>query len=57
MREYATLITPAMADEKTSEPVYFWRETAPETGYLSQWYESAFYDDKKPSQKYKTAEQ
>ncbi|KAK4251223.1 hypothetical protein C7999DRAFT_10993 [Corynascus novoguineensis] len=35
---------------------YFWRETDPVTGYLSQWYPCAFSDDKDPSIIYQTAE-
>jgi hypothetical protein len=38
-------------------PVYFWRETDPWTGYLSQWYGCAFTDDTDPSIVYPTAEQ
>lgn len=45
-----------MADS-SSQPLYFWRETHPETGYLSQWYASTFRDDQDPSVGYKTAEQ
>ncbi|KAL2198969.1 hypothetical protein P885DRAFT_58379 [Corynascus similis CBS 632.67] len=41
---------------ETSSPVYFWRETDPVTGYLSQWYPCAFSDDKDPSIIYQTAE-
>lgn len=40
-----------------SSPVYFWRETEPSTGYLSQWYPCAFTDDTDPSIVYQTAEQ
>ena len=39
----------------TAEGVYFWRETEPETGYLSQWYPCAFTDE--TGTVYKTAEQ
>ncbi|KAH0489638.1 hypothetical protein TgHK011_010057 [Trichoderma gracile] len=39
-----------------SEPVYFWRETDPQTGYLSQWYYCPFRDDKDPNIIYETAE-
>ncbi len=39
----------------TAEGVYFWRETEPETGYLSQWYPCAFTDEE--GTVYKTAEQ
>ena len=38
-------------------PVYFWRETHPETGYLSQWYACPFHDREDRSIVYKTAEQ
>ncbi|KAM0555743.1 hypothetical protein ACHAPJ_006136 [Fusarium lateritium] len=37
-------------------PVYFWRETDPEIGYLSQWYYCPFRDDKDENKTYKTAE-
>jgi len=37
-------------------PVYFWRETHPATGYLSQWYACPFHDPKDPSKIYRTAE-
>ncbi|KAM5354395.1 hypothetical protein ACJ41O_001044 [Fusarium nematophilum] len=41
----------------SSDPVYFWRETDPETGYLSQWYQCPFRDDEEdPKKTYKTAE-
>jgi hypothetical protein len=36
-------------------PVYFWRETHPNTGYLSQWYQCPFTDAE--GTVYKTAEQ
>ncbi|PTB65604.1 DUF1768-domain-containing protein [Trichoderma citrinoviride] len=39
-----------------SEPIYFWRETDPQTGYLSQWYYCPFRDDKDPNIIYETAE-
>jgi predicted NAD-dependent protein-ADP-ribosyltransferase YbiA (DUF1768 family) len=38
-------------------PVYFWRETDPEVGYLSQWYYCPFRDDQDEKKTYKTAEQ
>lgn len=38
-------------------PVYFWRETDPATGYLSQWYYCPFKDDQDEKKTYKTAEQ
>lgn len=37
--------------------VYFWRESDPELGYLSQWYYCPFRDDKDPEIIYPTAEQ
>ncbi|KAM0253003.1 hypothetical protein ACHAP5_000868 [Fusarium lateritium] len=37
-------------------PVYFWRETDPEVGYLSQWYYCPFRDDQDEEKTYKTAE-
>ncbi|KAF4453953.1 hypothetical protein F53441_3478 [Fusarium austroafricanum] len=37
-------------------PVYFWRESDPETGYLSQWYYCPFRDDEDEKKTYKTAE-
>lgn len=40
-----------------TSPVYFWRETDPLTGYLSQWYACAFTDDTDPTIVYPTAEQ
>ncbi|KAK4042461.1 hypothetical protein C8A01DRAFT_33534 [Parachaetomium inaequale] len=46
---------PNTNDNNTS-PVYFWRETDPSTGYLSQWYPCAFSDDTDPSIIYQTAE-
>ncbi|TFB02741.1 N-glycosidase R617 [Trichoderma ghanense] len=39
-----------------SEPIYFWRETDPQNGYLSQWYYCPFRDDKDPNIIYETAE-
>ncbi|KAF5656956.1 hypothetical protein FHETE_10708 [Fusarium heterosporum] len=36
-------------------PVYFWRDTDPEVGYLSQWYYCPFRDDQ-GTKTYKTAE-
>ena len=38
-------------------PVYFWSEKDPVTGYLSQWYACAFTDDTDPTIVYPTAEQ
>ncbi|KAF7562049.1 hypothetical protein G7046_g2114 [Stylonectria norvegica] len=44
-------------DEESSDgPLYFWRETHPETGWLSQWYYCPFKDDQDASKTYKTAE-
>jgi hypothetical protein len=49
---------PSTLDSPSSpSPVYFWRETEPLTGYLSQWYPCAFTDDTDPSIVYQTAEQ
>ncbi|KAI5462888.1 hypothetical protein BGZ63DRAFT_452389 [Mariannaea sp. PMI_226] len=45
-----------MAESSSSEPLYFWRETDSETGWLSQWYYCPFKDDKDPKKTYKTAE-
>jgi predicted NAD-dependent protein-ADP-ribosyltransferase YbiA (DUF1768 family) len=42
--------------EHNSKPLYFWRETDPYTGYLSQWYDCPFKDDE-VTKTYKTAEQ
>ncbi|KAL7936374.1 DUF1768 domain-containing protein [Trichoderma chlorosporum] len=39
-----------------AQPVYFWRETDPRTGWLSQWYYCPFKDDKNPPNVYETAE-
>lgn len=48
----------AMAYKDDDEgPVYFWKETDPMVGYLSQWYYCPFKDDKDPQKTYKTAEQ
>lgn len=47
----------ALRDESGEGPVYFWRETDPMVGYLSQWYYCPFKDDKDPQKTYKTAEQ
>jgi len=38
-------------------PVYFWRETGDDRGFLSQWFYSPFPDPKNPDKIYKTAEQ
>ncbi|KAH6651140.1 hypothetical protein F5144DRAFT_589433 [Chaetomium tenue] len=45
---------PTTSDD--TSPVYFWRETDPQTGYLSQWYACAFTDDTDPTIVYPTAE-
>jgi len=37
-------------------PIYFWRESHPATGYLSQWYACPFHDPQDPSKIYQTAE-
>lgn len=39
------------------EGVYFWRESDPELGWLSQWYYCPFRDDDEPERIYPTAEQ
>lgn len=39
------------------EAVYFWRESDPELGWLSQWYDCPFHDDENPERIYQTAEQ
>ncbi|EJP62853.1 N-glycosidase [Beauveria bassiana] len=38
------------------EAVYFWRESDPELGWLSQWYDCPFRDDENPERIYQTAE-
>ncbi|ATY65860.1 protein T24A6.7 [Cordyceps militaris] len=38
------------------EGVYFWRESDPELGWLSQWYYCPFRDDENPERIYPTAE-
>ncbi|KAK8147223.1 hypothetical protein G3M48_001978 [Beauveria asiatica] len=38
------------------ESVYFWRESDPELGWLSQWYDCPFRDDENPERIYQTAE-
>jgi len=48
---------PEGEDSAADGPVYFWRETHPETGYLSQWYACPFHDREDKSIIYKTAEQ
>ncbi|KAH7131420.1 hypothetical protein B0J13DRAFT_562564 [Dactylonectria estremocensis] len=45
-----------MADSLSPGPLYFWRETDSETGWLSQWYDCPFKDDEDPKKTYKTAE-
>lgn len=40
-----------------TKPIYFWRETAGDSPWLSQWYPSPFYDDQDDTIIYKTAEQ
>ncbi|KAJ9157501.1 hypothetical protein NKR23_g611 [Pleurostoma richardsiae] len=51
----STASTNHEADDNTS-PLFFWRESHPETGYLSQWWPCAFRDAADPSKTYKTAE-
>ncbi|PMB72535.1 N-glycosidase R617 [Beauveria bassiana] len=38
------------------EAVYFRRESDPELGWLSQWYDCPFRDDENPERIYQTAE-
>ncbi|KAL6921623.1 hypothetical protein ACHAPO_010995 [Fusarium lateritium] len=45
-----------MASSSDLGPVYFWKESDPEVGYLSQWYYCPFRDDKDERIMYKTAE-
>ncbi|CZS78397.1 unnamed protein product [Fusarium graminearum] len=45
-----------MASSADPGPVYFWKESDPEAGYLSQWYYCPFRDDKDERIRYKTAE-
>ncbi|KAL7914173.1 hypothetical protein GGI35DRAFT_439629 [Trichoderma velutinum] len=46
-----------MSESSTkAQPLYFWRETDPKTGWLSQWYYCPFKDDKNPAIVYETAE-
>ena len=42
---------------QTDEAVYFWRESDPDFGFLSQWYYCPFTDPKDDSIVYFTAEQ
>lgn len=44
-------------EQQEQQPVYFWRETDPQTGWLSQWCYCPFRDDEDPSVVYDTAEQ
>ncbi|KAK5996655.1 N-glycosidase [Cladobotryum mycophilum] len=45
-----------MADDTSTKPLYFWKETDGKTGYLSQWYYCPFRDDVDPEKIYDTAE-
>ena len=45
------------SDGTVEDAIYFWRETDPENGYLSQWYDCPFRDKDAPNKIYKTAEQ
>ncbi|RBR20659.1 uncharacterized protein FIESC28_05176 [Fusarium coffeatum] len=45
-----------MASSPDPGPVYFWKESDPEVGYLSQWYYCPFRDDGDEKITYKTAE-
>ncbi|KAL2683115.1 hypothetical protein Neosp_007580 [[Neocosmospora] mangrovei] len=47
----------AESSSSSSNPLYFWRETDPVSGYLSQWYYCPFRDDGDEKKTYKTAEQ
>ncbi|XXG98584.1 Phosphatidylglycerol/phosphatidylinositol transfer protein [Hypoxylon texense] len=49
--EHATAAAAAAAADPSSEPVYFWRPSGPETGFLSQWWYSPFRDRADPSRK------
>ncbi|KAI1776822.1 hypothetical protein F4818DRAFT_360249 [Hypoxylon cercidicola] len=46
----------APAADPSTEPVYFWRVSESETGFLSQWYRAPFRDRSDPSRTYPTAE-
>ncbi|KND87557.1 Uncharacterized protein TOPH_07832 [Tolypocladium ophioglossoides CBS 100239] len=46
----------ATSTSSADGPLYFWRETDPATGWLSQWYYCPFRDDEDPSRVYDTAE-
>ncbi|CAM1507423.1 Fc.00g070640.m01.CDS01 [Cosmosporella sp. VM-42] len=46
-----------MSVEDTGDgPIYFWRETDGQWGYMSQWYQCPFQEDEGPAKTYKTAE-
>lgn len=49
--------TTAKTSLQTDTAVYFWRESDPNFGFLSQWYYCPFADPKDPSIVYATAEQ
>lgn len=38
-------------------PIFFWKESDGETGWLCQWYYHPFQDDEVPERVYPTAEQ
>ncbi|KAM0330210.1 hypothetical protein ACHAQA_004384 [Verticillium albo-atrum] len=48
--------TPKASSTVPSEPVYFWRETDPVHGFLSQWAPSPFPHPTDPSRFFRTAE-
>ena len=45
------------SEDNGGGPIYFWRETDGQWGYMSQWYHCPFQEDEGPSKTYKTAEQ
>ncbi|KAF3760982.1 DUF1768-domain-containing protein [Cryphonectria parasitica EP155] len=46
----------ADADPEDRGPIFFWRETEPPHGYMSQWYKYPFYSPSDPSKIFVTAE-
>jgi hypothetical protein len=52
----AALATSTSEEVISEGPVYFWRETDSETGYLSQWFACPFRDPQDGTKIYKTAE-
>ncbi|KAI0436248.1 DUF1768-domain-containing protein [Xylaria telfairii] len=58
-KKTSTSASPSTPSSSTasSDTIYFWRQTEPTTGYLSQWYTSApFRDRADPAKIYATAE-